>query len=165
MFKLNDYLVYQKNIYQIIGIKYKYLNNQDYYILNSVIDPSLTIKLPCNNNSIRPIINKDEVKEIIKKIPKIDIIKLDDKLLEIEYKKLLNGSLEDLIKIIKTTYLKNKERLDAKKKISDKDKTYFDKAELLLYTECGLALNMTFEDTKNYIIKQIEIQNSKKEIK
>ena len=34
MFKLNDYLVYQKNIYQIIGIKYKYLNNQDYYILN-----------------------------------------------------------------------------------------------------------------------------------
>lgn len=123
MFKLNDYLVYQKNIYQIIGIKYKYLNNQDYYILNSVIDPSLTIKLPCNNNSIRHIINKDEVKEIIKKIPKIDIIKLDDKLLEIEYKKLLNGSLEDLIKIIKTTYLKNKERLDAKKKISDKDKT------------------------------------------
>lgn len=134
MFKLNDYLVYQKNIYQIIGIKYKYLNNQDYYILNSVIDPSLTIKLPCNNNSIRHIINKDEVKEIIKKIPKIDIIKLDDKLLEIEYKKLLNGSLEDLIKIIKTTYLKNKERLDAKKKISDKDKTYFDKVELLLYT-------------------------------
>ena len=123
MFKLNDYLVYQKNIYQIIGIKYKYLNNQDYYILNSVIDPSLTIKLPCNNNSIRHIVNKDEVKEIIKKIPKIDIIKLDDKLLEIEYKKLLNGSLEDLIKIIKTTYLKNKERLDAKKKISDKDKT------------------------------------------
>ena len=52
-----------------------------------------------------------------------------------------------------------------KKKISDKDKTCFDKAELLLYTECGLALNMTFEDTKNYIIKQIEIQNSKKEIK
>lgn len=92
------------------------------------------IKLPCNNNSIRHIINKDEVKEIIKKIPKIDIIKLDDKLLEIEYKKLLNGSLEDLIKIIKTTYLKNKERLDAKKKISDKDKTYFDKVELLLYT-------------------------------
>lgn len=165
MFKLNDYLVYQKNIYQIIGIKYKYLNNQDYYILNSVINPSLTIKLPCNNNSIRHIVNKDEVKEIIKKIPKIDIIKLDDKLLEIEYKKLLNGSLEDLIKIIKTTYLKNKERLDAKKKISDKDKTCFDKAELLLYTECGLALNMTFEDTKNYIIKQIEIQNSKKEIK
>ena len=123
MFKLNDYLVYQKNIYQIIGIKYKYLNNQDYYILNSVIDPSLTIKLPCNNNSIRHIINKDEVNEIIKKIPKIGIIKLDDKLLEIEYKKLLNGSLEDLIKIIKTTYLKNKERLDAKKKISDKDKT------------------------------------------
>ena len=78
--------------------------------------------------------NEDIKKEIIKKIPKIDIIKLDDKLLEIEYKKLLNGSLEDLIKIIKTTYLKNKERLDSKKKISDKDKTYFDKAKLLLYT-------------------------------
>ena len=80
-----------------------------------------------------------------------------------------------IIIIIFTSSYKNKSILNEndtsfkgivyKKKISDKDKTYFDKAELLLYTECGLALNMTFEDTKNYIIKQIEIQNSKKEIK
>ena len=160
MIKINEYLVYQKNIYQVIDIKEKYLNNQDYYILNSILDPSLTIKLPCNNPSIRKVMDKEKVIEIINKIPNIEIIIIDNKQTDQVYKDLLNGTHEDLIKLIKSTYLKNKNRLKCKKKISDIDKTYFDKAELLLYSEFALVLNMSFEDTKNYIIKKIkEINN------
>ena len=140
MFKINEYLFYQKNIYQVIDIKEKYLNNQDYYILNSILDPSLTIKLPCNNPSIRKVIDKEKVIEIINKIPNIEIIIIDNKQTDQVYKDLLNGTHEDLIKLIKSTY--------------------FDKAELLLYSEFALVLNMSFEDTKNYIIKKIkEINN------
>ena len=39
-----------------------------------------------------------------------------------------NGTHEDLIKIIKTTYLRNKERLDNNKKTTDKDNYYFNQA-------------------------------------
>lgn len=57
------------------------------------------------------------VEEIIQSIPTIETIKSDSKILEQEYKLLIqSGTHEDLIKIIKTTYLRNKERLDNNKK-------------------------------------------------
>ena len=42
---------------------------------------------------------------------------------------------EDLIKIIKTTYLRNKERIDNNKKIGGTDDEYFKQAEKYLYNE------------------------------
>ena len=42
------------------------------------------------------------------------------------------------------------------KKISDKDKIYFDKAEEYLYSELSIALNMTIDETKEYIISKVK---------
>ena len=157
MYNLGDYVVYQKNVYQIKEIKEKYINNLDYYILNSVNDNSLTLNIPTNNKLIRNLISKDELNNIIKNIPLIETLDIDDKNIESEYKKILNNpSHEDLIKIIKTTYLRNKERMDSKRKISDKDKNYFELAEKYLYTEFSIVLDMNIEDTKNYIINEVE---------
>ena len=66
---------------------------------------------------------------------------------------------EDLIKIIKTTYLRNKERLDAGKKIGDKDQTYFELAEKYLYNELSYALKISYEDCKMYIIECVTKMN------
>ncbi len=41
------------------------------------------------------------------------------------------------------------------KKISDKDKIYFDKAEEYLYNELSISLGMSFEKTKKYIIDRV----------
>lgn len=76
---------------------------------------------------------------------------------EIEYKRLLEeGSQESLIKIIKITYLRNKNRIDSKRKISDKDDKYFKKFEELLYSEFSVSLNISYDEAKNYIIKAQE---------
>ena len=128
----------------------------DYYVLSPIMDKSLNIQIPTNSSFVRPIITKERVDEIIKIIPKIEIIKSDSKKLENEYKQLMqNGTHEDLIKIIKTTYLRNKERLENKKKISDKDNNYFNKAEKILYNEFSIALDMTCDETKKYIIDKV----------
>lgn len=81
--------------------------------------------------------------------------------MESEYKKLISsGNYLDLIKIIKTTYIRNKNRKDAKKKISDKDKYYFDLAEKYLYSEFSIVLNKTIEETKDYVVSKVnEIKN------
>ena len=55
---------------------------------------------------------------------------------------LYKGDIEDLIKIIKTAYIRNDNRLKNNKKISDKDKTYFEKAEEYLYNELSIYWNM-----------------------
>ena len=77
--------------------------------------------------------------------------------MENEYKRLLDTrDLNDLVKIIKTTYLRNKERIDNKKKISEKDDNYFNKAEDYLYTELSVALNMKKSEVKKYIIEKLK---------
>lgn len=156
MKKIGEYIVYKKVVYKILEIKKKYFNNLDYYILIPVNDNSLIVKLSVENKEIRNAISKDEVENIINKMPNIDIIDSDERLIENEYKKLMmNGSYEDLIKIIKTTYLRNKKRLNNNKKIGDKDAHYFKRAEEYLYTEFGIALNMTNNEVRDYILDKI----------
>ena len=52
---------------------------------------------------------------------------------------------ENLVKIIKTTYLRNENRINNKKKISDKDDQYFNLAEKYLYNKLSISLNETIE--------------------
>ena len=160
MYKENDYLVYKKDVCKVKEIKKNKMNGKDYYILVPINDESLIIDVPTDNRMgfIRNIISKEDAEKLIKKIPKIETLKnIDDKYIEKTYKELLyNGDLEDLIKIIKTTYLRNDFRIKSNKKISDKDKTYFEKAEEYLYNELSISLNMSFNDTKNYIFKSVQ---------
>ena len=141
MYKVGDYLVYKKDICIVLEIKVKYLRDMDYYILAPITDKSLKIQIPTNSKVIRSLITKEEVDNLIERIPMIDIIKTDSKTLENDYKQLMqNGTHEDLIRIIKTTYLRNKERIDNNKKTTDKDIYYFNQAELYLYNEFSVVL-------------------------
>ncbi len=98
-----------------------------------------------------------EINNIIDNIPNIDVIKCSDKYIENDYKSLMHsGRHEDLIKIIKTTYLRNKERTDNKKKVTDKDIMYFKKAEEYLYTEVSIVLGVSYEEAKTYVIDKVE---------
>lgn len=158
LYKVGDYIVYKRDVCKVKEIKEKYYNNTDYYVLNPISDDSLRINVPVDNDKLlRSLITEEEVKLIIKNIPNIDIIDEDDKMLETIYKDLLKSeNHEDLIKIIKTTYLRNKDRVDNNKKISEKDNTYFNLAERYLYTEFSVVLNKSFDDTRDYVISEVE---------
>ena len=122
--------------------------------------------MPTDNRCgyIRPLVSKEEINKIISKIPMIPIIECNTKNIENEYKALLaNNDHESLIKIIKTTYLRNKERIDNNKKIGDKDNEYFKKAEKYLYNEFGVVLNMNFDEVKKYIVDKITLMEEQSE--
>lgn len=157
MYKLDEYVVYKKDVCKIKEIKCNHLQGKDYYILNPIMDESLKIEIPTDCNSIRKLISKNEIREIINKIPNIEPISVNNKMMDNEYKNLMNsGSHEDLIKIIKTTYLRNKERTDNRKKIGDKDNNYFKLAEKYLFNEFAIVLGLNYDDTKDYVIKEVE---------
>ena len=156
MYKVGDLLVYKKDVCEIIEIKEKYLRDMDYYILAPIIDKSLKLQIPTSSSAIRDLLTKEEVERLIKQIPTIETIKIESKNIENEYKQLMqSGTHEDLIKIIKTTYLRNKERLDNNKKTTDKDNYYFNQAELYLYNEFSAVLNLTYDDTKEYVLNAV----------
>lgn len=124
MFKLNEYVVYKKDVCIVKEIKKNYFHNKDYYILEPINDKTLKINIPTDNKDLRNLITKEELTKIINKIPKVNIITTNDKLIEMEYKELLkSNNLLDLVKIIKTSYLRNKKRLDNNKKVGKKTKT------------------------------------------
>lgn len=153
MFKEGSYVVYKQNVCKIKEIKHSTLRDKDYYVLVPVSDESLIIDLPVDNKNLRNLITREELDNFIKTIKDIKTINVsNDKMLEQEYKLLLkDGTHESLIKIIKTTYLRNKDRVENKRKIGQKDEEYFKKAEHLLYTEFMIILNKSYEETKKYV--------------
>ncbi len=156
MFKVGEYIIYKRDLCVVKEIIEK--NDKQYYKLYPVGDNSLIINVPVENNlnNLRYPISKKEAEELIKKIPTIEEIKTNDKLLEQTYILLMKtNKLEDLIKIIKTTYLRNESRKINGKKIGDKDLSYFKKAEDYLYNELSISLDMSYEECKKYIIKKV----------
>ena len=157
MYKINDYIIYKREVCKINDILPKFFKDNDYYLLSPLSDETLTIKVPVNNKEIRSLITKKDIDKIINDIPNIEPVNSDTKSLEGIYKDLLaSGSHADLIKIIKTTYLRNKERIDNNKKTTDKDNYYFNLAEKYLYQEFQIVLNLTYDEAKDYVINKVE---------
>lgn len=156
MFNIGDFVVYKKDVCKIVDIKEKYYKNIDYFSLEPVFDNTLKIDVPKDSSFLRDIISKNEVEKIIDRIPSIDMITTNEKLLENEYKRLLHEEGYDgLIKIIKTTYLRNSDRINKNKKISEKDEIYFNLAEKYLYNEFAVSLGVTPDEAKDYVIEKV----------
>ena len=155
MYKVNDYVVYMHETCKILEIKS--INDNMYYVLEPINDKSLKISVPSLNKNIKNVISMDEINNLISNIPNILVLEDSNKNLDIKYKELLNNnSYEDLIKIIKTTYLRNMNRLNNRKKISDKDEYYFLLAEKYLYSEMSITLNISIDEVREYIKKKLE---------
>lgn len=125
--------------------------------MTPIDDESLIIDIPTENKTgfLRSIISTEDAKKLVEKIPTIEPLKnINEKNLEVQYKDMLNTcNHENLIKIIKTTYLRNEDRVNSKKRISEKDSTYFKLAEKYLYNELAISLNMTVDKVKDYIFE------------
>ncbi|MBQ8681413.1 MAG: CarD family transcriptional regulator [Bacilli bacterium] len=158
MFKVGEYIIYKRDLCKIKNIEKSSRTNEDYYTLYPIQDESLSIKVPVSNkfNNLRYPLSKQEAEDLIAKIPNIPPIKTSDKLLENTYRELMKTNThEDLIKIIKTTYIRNQARLNQGKKAGDKDQTFFNQAEKYLYNELSYSLSKTYDECKDYIIKKV----------
>ena len=158
MYKSGDVVVYGRDVYRIKDVKDNYLFDKTYYIMNPIDDDSLVTSVPVDTTSyLRDVITKEEAEELIAKIPSIEIVQASDRDIEYEYKQLLReNTLEALIKIIKTTYMRNMMRQNQNKRISEKDEQYFNQAERRLYNELSISLHLTFDDTKQYVIDSVK---------
>ena len=149
-----DYIVYRKETCKIIE------KEDGYYKLVPVNDTSIKYKVPVDSNFLKKVITKEEIDRLLLEIPEINTIDLGEKQIEQEYKELMkSGTHEDLVKIIKTSYLRNQIRILNNKRISEIDDDYFRRAEKYLYEEIGIVLNLSFEDTKEYIINKLKKAN------
>ena len=149
-----DYIVCHKQVCKIVSIKDNILT------LVPVNDETLKMRIPKDSKVLRNLMSKDEIDKLLKEIPSIEAIGTNERMIENTYKELLqSGSYEDLIKIIKTAYLRNENRKNNNKKISDRDSNYLNQAEKYLYTEIGAVLGLDYENAKEYVISTVSKYN------
>lgn len=117
---------------------------KEYYLLVPVSEPTAKVYIPVDvaENRIRPVMTKEEAWDIIKGVSTIENIWIEnEKERERTYKEALaSRDPKRLIGIIKTLYLRKKERTNAGKKNTAVDERYFKLAENQLHGELAFVL-------------------------
>lgn len=161
MFKINEIVIYRKEVFKITEIKKKSQTREEYYVLEPYyVKEGLRTRLevPVSNRMdyLRKLSTPEEIETLIQRIPDIPEIEGNTRIIESDYRaKLKNATLEDLVSIIKTTYGRNQERERQNKHSGSTDDNYFRQAELLLYREVGAALDMSEEEARDYITQRL----------
>ena len=143
-----------------IAITGKMGQGKDYYTLIPYFDNDGRVFLPVESEkaSMRSILSKDDVAEIMSEIGRLDQLTItDEKMRETEYRNAVNSSdPRRLIRAIKTMYLRRKARLEKGKKSTAVDERYIKLAEKRLYEEMSLVLEIGAEEAKNSVMAYIE---------
>ncbi|MDE6209294.1 MAG: CarD family transcriptional regulator [Lachnospiraceae bacterium] len=166
MFEKGEYVVYGQNgickVGEITSLDMTGIDKEkQYYILYPLETKSSTIYCPIDNNKLvlRNVLSKDEAWALIDEIPDIDILWIaNEKLRENEFKQAFrSGNPKELIKIIKTLYMRKEERIAAGKKMTATDEKYFHMAEDRLYSELALAIGKEKNEMQEVISSRINL--------
>ncbi|OYX43770.1 hypothetical protein B7Y94_00960 [Candidatus Saccharibacteria bacterium 32-49-12] len=165
MAKSGDIVVYRRDVCRVKDLIKKYRNDEDYYVLLPLNDETLTVYVSVENAAklFRPVISREEAEELISKIPSIEPVEVGDRMIENVYRDLIHSNEhEDLVRVIKTAYLRSEEKLQKGLRRSEKDKTYFRMAEKILYSELSVCLEKTYNETEEYVVSQVRLLNAAK---
>lgn len=134
--------------------------NKKYYILKPVFLSGSTVYIPVDTaeEAMRRAMTKEEAQDFIRSIPEAPLIPLaDEKTLERTYKEYMHqNSSEGWLKLIKTIYLRKEKRLSDGHKVTAVDSRYFKLAEDFLYGELSIALDMSRDEVREYIIQTMD---------
>ncbi len=165
MFEKGDYIIYGTSgvcVVDRIGTLDS-LPTKDkrlYYTLHPFYSKGSTIFTPVDNEKVlmRRVISKEEALQIIDEMQETECLWIvDEKRRESEYKETFRKcDCRELVKIIKTIYLRKQDRLKEGKKTTADDEKYFHMAEDSLYGELAVALDMDKAEVKDFVISRIE---------
>lgn len=156
MYKINDYVIYKREVCVVKDLKK--INNQDYYTLENKEDTSLKVSIPVSQETqlLRHLATFDEISNTLDHINDIPTLNINERNLEEQYKLLLQGTtIENLIKIIKTAYIRNEIRKNNHKHLSDTDTSYQELAEQFLFNEIAYAMNISYDAAKELVFNKL----------
>ena len=161
MYKVNDIVVYRRDVCKVVGKHRSDFTGEMCYDLvpYNNQDGSIKMQVPVSNKAgnLRDLITKEEIDQLIKDAPDIRTLENKPANMKSQYAALLKGNdISDLICIIKTSYGRNKARMEQHKKLANIDDEYLQKAEKYLYEEVAAAMNMSYDEAKKYFEEEVE---------
>ncbi|MBD5461207.1 MAG: CarD family transcriptional regulator, partial [Lachnospiraceae bacterium] len=131
-----------------------------YYILHPMHQNGGRIFVSVENRKtvMRKVLTGEEAKALIREIPDIEELWIaNDKVREEKYKECIRTcDCRELVRIIKTLYMRRQMRIMQGKKITATDERYLKLAEDNLYSELSIPLEIPKEDMEKYLTNEIE---------
>ncbi|MCC3867827.1 CarD family transcriptional regulator [Terrisporobacter mayombei] len=164
MFSKNDYVIYGSmsvcKILDIVEEENIYIGRKSYYVIQPVYsDKNTIIKVPTDNKKVvmRHLLSEKEVLSIIKSIPNLDVLKIENDRQRSEHFKsvIKNNECEELAQVVKSITLIEQEKLSIGKKISKTDEDFKKTAEKLIDEEFATVLNIPVQDVPSFILNNI----------
>lgn len=161
MYKVNDIVVYRRDVCKIIGKHRSDFTGEQCYILvpYEKQDGSVKMQVPVSNKGghLRNLITREEIDRLIAEAPDIQQLENKPANMKSQYASLLKtDNLTDLICIIKTSYNRNRLRREQNKKMASVDDEYLQKAEKYLYAEIAVALGLSYEESKEFFENEVK---------
>lgn len=131
-----------------------------YYTLRPMNDREGRIFTPVEGKTVmRRVLTRQEAEDLIESIPTIGSLWVaDERQRELNYRQATNScDCREWIKIIRTLWTRNQERMSQGKKVTAMDKKYFKIAEDNLYAELSVSLDIPQDKVKDYISERVEV--------
>ncbi len=164
MFSVGEYIIYGNSGVCIVDSVGKLdmsgmPKDKDYYTLSPLYSKGSKVFTPVDNDKIvmRPVLGKQEALELIDGMAQTEVLWIpDEKKRENEYKDAIRTCAPDqMVRIIKTIYIRIQSRMAEGKKITASDEKYFHNAEEKLYGELAVALDMEKDKVKEYVVDRV----------
>lgn len=172
MFAKGDYIFYENTgvcRVEDIGVPENLpaaARGRQYYTL-SLIHSAGTIYIPVDTSVyMRPILTREQAQALIEKMSiqaETDHIRDQRSLTEHYRASFQSHECEDLVQLIKTVYMKNKNRAETGAKPGKIDLQYRKRAEELLHGELAVALGIPTDQIPCYIEKEVRRQQLREE--
>ena len=172
MFETGEYVVYVRpGICKVTGAPTMKMDGASgerlYYVLRPGGETEGKIFTPVEGGKqvLRGIITKEEAEKLINEIPLIETLSIEnEKFREDSYKKCIRTcECRDLLRIIKTIYIRKQTRLSHGKKTTATDERYLKMAEDHLYSEFSMLLDIPKDHMADYIKQRIKQQREETE--
>lgn len=160
-YKKGDLVVYRRDVCRVVRIAKSDFTGEQCYILVPYLKPDGSVKMqvPVSNKGghLRDLVTRQQIRELIDNTSEIETLVSKPANMKSQYATLMKGDdIEDLVRIIKTSYARNEERIANHKKLASIDDEYLQKAERYLYDEIGASLGMSFDESKAYFEKEVQ---------
>lgn len=163
-YNIGDYIMHESvGICKVNDIKL--LSNRDneekeYYELLSIYQKGSKVTTPVENNDgrIRDIKSEEEINDIFKELPELEIISIKNNRAFGETVKSIVSEFEPLglARILKTVYERKKHRLKEGKKTMSQDERILQTIGERLFEEMSFVLKKDKEDVRNMFFKEID---------
>ncbi|MCI8373358.1 MAG: CarD family transcriptional regulator [Lachnospiraceae bacterium] len=164
MFEIGQYIVYgSSGVCKVVDIGKSNLSGMSedrlYYTLEPCYSQKSRILTPTDNKKtvMRCLMTREEADDMIDHAQEAEILWIDnERSRESEYKNVIaKCDCYELIRVIKTIYVRKQERVADGKKVTVSDEKYFKIAEDNLYSELAIVYDMSRDEAKEYMLKRI----------